>query len=187
MITLNQLSNRKIHHLTLKQSYVKNNRRMWECECECGTIIHRRQDFLLSGKARSCGCKHPSKQFGNLNKKWRGCGELSLQHFNGIKARALKLEIPFNLTIEQAWQQFEQQNKKCALTNIDISFSTQRQRMIGIPQTASLDRIDSTKGYTSDNIQWVHKDINLMKNHFSQDHFINLCQKVIDNLKSRVK
>ena len=51
-------------------------------------------------------------------------------------------------------------------------------------QTASLDRIDSTKGYSKDNIQWVHKDINCMKMDFSQQYFIDLCVKVAKNVET---
>ena len=47
--------------------------------------------------------------------------------------------------------------------------------------TASLDRIDSSKGYTTDNIQWVHKDINIMKNDYGNDYFIEICKKVAKN------
>ena len=42
----------------------------------------------------------------------------------------------------------------------------------------SLDRIDSLKGYAIDNVQWVHKDINKMKNIHSQPAFINICKLV---------
>jgi hypothetical protein len=47
-------------------------------------------------------------------------------------------------------------------------------------QTASLDRIDSTKGYIKGNIQWVHKDVNKMKWNWNQSNFINWC-KLITN------
>lgn len=35
--------------------------------------------------------------------------------------------------------------------------------------------IDSTKVYTIDNVQWVHKNINIMKWDISQEEFINWC------------
>ncbi len=49
--------------------------------------------------------------------------------------------------------------------------------------TASLDRIDSTKGYTLDNIQWIHKDLNKMKMNFANDYFIKTCKLVAENNK----
>lgn len=51
----------------------------------------------------------------------------------------------------------------------------------GSTTTASLDRIDSSSGYGLENIQWLHKDINIMKNVHSQDYFLSLCKKVAAN------
>ena len=48
-------------------------------------------------------------------------------------------------------------------------------------QTASLDRIDSTKGYVPGNIQWVHKDINRIKNKFSMDELLSYVKKIAIN------
>ena len=48
--------------------------------------------------------------------------------------------------------------------------------------TASLDRIDSSKGYVKDNVQWVHKDINRMKWNFPQDKFVKLCSFVANKI-----
>lgn len=36
------------------------------------------------------------------------------------------------------------------------------------------------KGYTRDNIQWVHKFVNLAKRNLSQDQFIDLCKEVVN-------
>jgi hypothetical protein len=52
---------------------------------------------------------------------------------------------------------------------------------VSVEHTASLDRIDSSKGYCEDNVQWVHKDINRMKNTFDQDYFISLCKLIAEN------
>ena len=45
---------------------------------------------------------------------------------------------------------------------------------------ASLDRIDPNIGYKRDNIQWVHKDINRMKQHYPEVYFVEMCGKVTD-------
>jgi hypothetical protein len=47
--------------------------------------------------------------------------------------------------------------------------------------TASLDRIDSSKGYVEGNVQWVHKRINIMKNDLSDSEFIEWCRVVSKN------
>jgi hypothetical protein len=48
-------------------------------------------------------------------------------------------------------------------------------------RTASLDRIDSSKGYTKNNIQWIYKPINSMKRDYTQERFIELCKLVAKN------
>lgn len=44
--------------------------------------------------------------------------------------------------------------------------------------TASLDRIDSTKGYVVGNVQRVHKSVNMMKQSLPNHIFIDWCQKI---------
>jgi hypothetical protein len=44
--------------------------------------------------------------------------------------------------------------------------------------TASFDRIDSLKGYQADNIQWVHVMVNMCKNKYPQDKFLEMCRAV---------
>ena len=42
-------------------AYINNERRVvWNCECDCGTIIQVDSHGLLSGHNVSCGCKHQS-------------------------------------------------------------------------------------------------------------------------------
>jgi hypothetical protein len=45
--------------------------------------------------------------------------------------------------------------------------------------TASLDRIDSSKGYIIGNVQWAHKMVNRMKNDMPQEEFIEFCRDII--------
>lgn len=66
------------------------------------------------------------------------------------------------------------QEMKCALS--DMPIDTQKRRRS--KATASIDRIDSSKGYTLDNVQWVHKDVNFMKSQFTQDYYIDVCRRV---------
>ncbi len=43
----------------------------------------------------------------------------------------------------------------------------------------SLDRKDSSLGYTVDNVWWVHKDINKIKWKFEFNYFKEICSKII--------
>ena len=64
-----------------------------------------------------------------------------------------------------------QQGKKCALSG--IAFDNQQHK-------PSMDRIDSTKGYTKDNIQIVSSMVNFMKQGYNQNDFINMCKMIAE-------
>jgi hypothetical protein len=72
----------------------------------------------------------------------------------------------------QLWDLYLKQERICALTGLPIKLGTVNEI------SASLDRIDSTRGYTLDNVQWVHKDINRMKGDLTPERFLELCQLV---------
>ena len=130
------------------------------CECECGILCNVDAYTLIKGKSRSCKtCSLP--RVGAANPAWKGYEEIPNSWFLRFKRYS---KIEFDLQIEDIWDLFLRQEKKCALTGLPIGFSNDRtrsQKYSGISCTASIDRIDSKKGYTRDNTQLVHKDINL--------------------------
>jgi len=83
-----------------------------------------------------------------------------------------------SVTMDDAWKLFLKQSRKCAITGELLYFAEAGKNAVG--GNASLDRIDSTKGYTPDNIQWVHKEINVMKWDLPLPTFLRWCKKVVD-------
>jgi hypothetical protein len=164
----------------------KNNGPYWNCLCECGNKHKVTSNGLKGGKALSCGC---SKHFGktkNIGKecpRWTGHELISGQFFSSIKGSAIKRGIEFSISIEDIWELYLKQNKKCALSGLELKFKSSCKDSRG--NTASLDRVDSTKGYTLDNIQLVHKDVNLMKNKFDQSYFVTFCELIVDHCKKQ--
>lgn len=69
------------------------------------------------------------------------------------------------------------QDGRCAFTNLILGFAPKYRNDLQL-QTASLDRIDSSKGYVKNNVQWVHKTINIMKQAQSNEEFIKLCRDI---------
>lgn len=112
---------------------------------------------------------------GRFSPYFKGVGELSSKYWSGIIRHAKKSKIEISIDITFAWNLFLKQERKCAISNIDINLSD---RYGIIEQTASLDRIDSTKGYVAGNVQWVHKIINIMKSSFTQEYFIITCKEI---------
>ncbi len=152
---------------------------------KCGkTLLRRVADKRTHTRpCISCGLKIRNQYISsNQFPGWKGCGAIPKRIFSGIRLRAKKRGIDFNITIEQAANLFKEQQGKCALTGLEIVLRPQREREA---TTASLDRIDSSKGYRIGNIQWVHKWVNLMKWDFTQNEFITLCKEVAEHNKDK--
>ena len=173
----------KISYLTIIQinKGTKSQRNNVVCQCCCGNIVKRRSDYLVRcnniiGRISSCGCKHPNNHFQfDKHPNWKGYKTIPKTYWHSLRIAAKNRNIEFNITMEDMHNQLIKQNHKCNLSNILLIISSRRQYKTN---TASIDRIDSSKGYTPDNIQWVHKDINLMKNKFPQEYFIETCHKI---------
>jgi len=87
--------------------------------------------------------------------------------------------MSFGIDFEYAKKLFEDQNEKCAISGIPIDFALGRRDHSSGETTASLDRIDSSKGYIKGNVQWVHKSINVMKNELKEDIFFEFCLAIV--------
>ena len=148
--------------------------RYWLCQCDCGNQKILRTDCLKRTGIKSCGCSRR----GPNNSRWNGVGDIHRSVLTKIRDDAKIRNLDFRLTLEYLWKLFIIQNKKCALTGDVLNFGkTCRDRS----RTASLDRIDPTKGYIETNVQWVHKDINFAKQSMTNEKFIDLCWKVTNN------
>jgi ribosomal protein S27E len=157
-----------------KHEHTPTKRRgtFWLCKCECGNEKIVMSTELTRGDTKSCGC---GNKFEN-SKLYKGVGKLAQSKFSHIEWGAKKRGFEFLITKEYAWDLYEKQNGKCFYTQLPINLNTRNNSM-----TASIDRIDSNKGYIEDNVVWVHKDINIMKNKFSKEYFLMLCKKIVEN------
>lgn len=87
----------------------------------------------------------------------------------------------FNIDREYVYELYLKQNKKCALSGLDVYFTKSKYE----ENTASIDRIDSKRGYTKDNIQITHKKYNIFKMANDQRDFLEMCQIVAQHLSKR--
>lgn len=109
------------------------------------------------------------------NKKYKDSKLINGGFFNVIKSGAKVRNLEFNITIEQIEDLFLKQNGKCALSGIILNLTKNSNYRLS---TASLDRIDSSKGYIIENIQWIHKRINKIKNDLPEDEFLEWIQLI---------
>jgi hypothetical protein len=184
-LTQTEVQNRfNKYNLILLETY-KQSRIKVRTKCHCGNEFLAEPQNVFQGRCMSCGCIHKKQaklnSINSRDKLWKGFGEISGIYWNKIKSgsgqRSETKFIEFNITIEYAWELFLKQNRKCALSGIELMFSSSYSKN-GTLQTASLDRIDPTRGYIVGNVQWVHKSVNLAKHYMDNEEFIELCNKI---------
>lgn len=147
-----------------------NGMNIWLCNCICGRQTKVETGHLRNGNIKSCGCQRFKK--GDKHHAWKGCGKISANFWHHIKHCAKHRNIDFEVSIQQISELLEKQDYYCKLSGLQL-YIDKGQR------TASLDRIDSSKSYTIDNVQWVHKDINKIKASFSLAGLLKYCKFII--------
>jgi hypothetical protein len=138
------------------------------CRCDCGATAEVLRTNLQSKHTMSCGCER--KPSGAKSARWTGFSEISGAYWGRLQRGAASRDIPFRLSIQEAWEVFLRQQRRCALTGEPIC--------LGKGQTASVDRIDSSGPYELSNVQWLHKDVNKMKMDTTTEKFVALCRLV---------
>lgn len=158
----------------------KNGHRYFKCQCKCGNSTVIAFSHIRTASIKSCGCAL-DKPYSH-SRYFTGVGEISFSwwrahvlntNLDGSKSSKRRTSKFVEVTINEAWDLFINQNRKCALSGVPLEFSNRANK-----NTASLDRIDSTLPYLKNNVQWVHKHINFMKGRHTDDYFIELCKKV---------
>ena len=157
----------------------------WRAICKCNNCgkenLDIRPQALLRKQTTSCGCRRDQygKITGGNNVNFTGYEGINGKYWGTIKRRAEKRGYSLDVEIESMWDLYVQQERKCKLSGLPIGFAISNRK--SSETTASLDRIDSMKGYVEGNVQWVHKNINIMKNVYSQEYFISLCKLITEN------
>ena len=89
-----------------------------------------------------------------------------------------------DLTLDYLMYLWEKQDGKCALTGMQMTYKFYEGR---VNTNLSIDRIDSTKGYSKDNVWLVCMAANQMKNDLSMKEFVKMCEAVVAEERERVK
>lgn len=148
----------------------------WWCRCECGAEKSVMGMTLKNGRSVQCrrcwelGHKH------NLNARvWH-------RMRRNAKLRGVAVDLGETKEAKKFLHELlhVRQNDRCALSGLPINISNTIKGDMHGETTASIDRKDSKKGYTRDNVQWVHKDVNKMKMDFEEAKFIKLCKIIAE-------
>jgi hypothetical protein len=171
------LTNKRFNKLLVikDQGRMRDGTVKWLCQCDCGNECYYQSRHLTRKKnpVKSCGCKRDGQK-GSNHSQWTGHEGISgswwqnhiLREINGKRHK-----VPVTIKINEGWDLLVKQDFKCSLSGLPIYIE-------GNGGTASLDRVDSSKGYEMGNVQWTHKHVNFMKYTHTQEYFIALCKKV---------
>lgn len=138
-----------------KQYVLKSSRNGVVNRYKC-SVCKLEKDFLECDIDRKkCKCKPKT-----INEVWYEIQKSASGKKSGRKS------VDIDITKDYIVRLFRKQEGKCAISGQKI--------VLGV--NASLDRIDSSLGYIKGNVQWVNKDVNLMKGMFSLDRFLEVCK-----------
>jgi hypothetical protein len=85
----------------------------------------------------------------------------------------------FDLDLAYMKELWENQNGKCYVTGVDLILESSYNKNY----QASLDRIDSSKGYVKGNVRYISVSVNWLKNNLNDEHikeFIRICKMVVN-------
>lgn len=93
--------------------------------------------------------------------------------------RARSTNREFTITLDDLKDLAEKQKFKCVYSGVPLVFNNGTKSKSDPMHTASLDRIDSSKGYTKDNIQFVSCTANYAKNSITHDQMVEFCRNIV--------
>jgi len=102
-----------------------------------------------------------------------------------VEQQIKKLEkiIDNDLTLEYLKGMWDYQNGYCAISGLKMEMDITRES----PSKASLDRIDSSKGYVLGNVQWVCLFVNYAKSDFEDEPIKKLFKLINRDGEKRIK
>lgn len=163
----------KYKHWTILEGPVyDNSTAYYKVKCDCGKEQFLRPTDLKSKtkyfQCQSCAQKERAIKTTINNGR---IGDLTLTEYTRLKRSAEKRGYVFEVSIDYLWNLFQEQKQICAITG----------DFIPSIKEASLDRIDSTKGYIEGNVQWVTQQANLSKHIMTMEQLYEFCRKVLNH------
>ena len=93
------------------------------------------------------------------------------------KKRANKKGLDFDIDLDFMYYLWNKQKGLCNISKLPMTFFFKNNHR---KYNLSVDRIDSTRGYTKDNVQLVCDVVNRMKLDLSMKEFVTLCKTIYD-------
>ncbi len=174
-----------------------SGRKLGICKCDnCGIEFQKPQSEVnrnqkLSRKnfcSRTCVGKNNTKNFGDRKSVYdisrhsgnRNDGYTKFRyHFRNISKRTKELDI----TVENLKEVWENQKGICPYLGIELHLNSYGKIKKDPITSASLDRIDSSKGYVKGNLQWISRAMNYLKNDMSEQQVFEIMDLIYKQKK----
>lgn len=142
----------------------------WRCRCICGQHRVMSGSGLKSGNRKGCGCKQKQR---SLDKKIKS-GTAFRKVVTRYKADSKEVGRAFELTLDQCATLFEGDCYYCGGKPSRVSKALSGEVFV----YNGIDRVDSSKGYISENCVSCCSRCNLMKGSLNQTVFIERCKEI---------
>ena len=177
------LVGQRFGRLTVLEAAGKNHKRcrLWKCKCDCDDKIVEVVTWRLrNGNTKSCGCLHTESI---LDRIQRPSGEAAcVQLYYRYRHEADKRGLIFELTKEQ----FAEMTKKdCFYCSRKPGQVIQAKRCNGSYTYNGIDRLNSSKDYTTDNCVPCCKRCNFMKMEMTVEEFVTACRSIVNHFDQK--
>jgi hypothetical protein len=102
-------------------------------------------------------------------------------YMKNIKRNSKKRNHTYDVDIEYLEMIWKEQDGICPFTKEKLQLKTHSDDRFSTPYSASIDRIDNSKGYIKGNIRFVALMFNYARNKFSDEQVIDFCKQVASN------
>lgn len=137
----------------------------------CGVeVSHLRRNYCIHSSLLRQPCKRCSNHANNPSGM---CGPVRIAWYNSFFKSAISRGYSWEITIDDVADLYARQEGRCALTGWVIGWADR-----GWGHSASLDRLDNGKGYEVENVQLVHKKVNMARGSMSVPDFLDMCSAV---------
>lgn len=170
------------NNIVNRQPFIEKN--IWICSSCKKELLLNKENFHLAAnsitgfrnKCKECIKKDRISFDRIVNKD-------SLDYFlkevlSSARCRAVKKKLEFNISLEYLKSLWNKQRGKCSITGLDMTHIILNGKM---RTSLSIDRIDSNKGYTVDNVQLVCIVANMMKNNMTLNELKYFCNLIVQN------
>lgn len=171
----------RLEKIGVSSTIIREGPRNFTKECaNCGdrhpfqSMPSAKRAEVLGTLCKPCSSKRNFKRYNGEIQEEFGVRLSWLRTYKvGAEARGLV----FQIKAKDIRNLYEEQEGLCALSGQPINLPLSS-RYASV--TASVDRIDNSRGYTQDNIQLVHKRINMLRGSLSVEDFVELCKMVAE-------